>query len=111
MILEARGLYKSFGGIAAARDINLQVEDRQTHAVVGPNGAGKTTLVSQLTGQLRPDRGEILLRGVNITRSPVHRRVHLGLAHSFQITSVLMPLTLRENVALAAQSLAGRQKR
>ena len=111
MILETRNLNKSFGGIVAARDISLSVEENQVHAVVGPNGAGKTTLVSQLTGILRPDTGEILFEGKDITHTPVHRRVHLGLARSFQVTSIILPLTLLENVSLAVQSLEGHSYR
>ena len=107
MILETQNLNKSFGGIVAARDVSLSVAENQVHAVVGPNGAGKTTLVSQLTGIIRPDSGTILFQGKDITHVPVHRRVHQGLARSFQVTSVILPLTLLENVSLAIQSLDG----
>ncbi len=106
MILEVQNLNKSFGGIVAARDINLKVADNQVHAVIGPNGAGKTTLVSQLSGLIKPDSGRILLRGKDITHASIHRRARAGLVRSFQITSIILPLTLLENCALAVQSCA-----
>jgi branched-chain amino acid transport system ATP-binding protein len=77
------------------------------HAIIGPNGAGKTTLISQLTGQLLPHAGTIRLAGADITRVPAYRRSALGLARSFQITSLLLDFTTLENVALAAQAHDG----
>ena len=79
----------------------------EIHALIGPNGAGKTTLVSQLTGSLAPDAGTIHFAGRDVTRLPTHARVRLGLARSFQITSVLREFTALENVALAVQAHAG----
>jgi branched-chain amino acid transport system ATP-binding protein len=77
------------------------------HAIIGPNGAGKTTLISQLTGQLLPHAGTIRLAGADITRVPAYRRSALGLARSFQITSLLSDFTAADNVALAAQAHDG----
>jgi branched-chain amino acid transport system ATP-binding protein len=74
------------------------------HAIIGPNGAGKTTLISQLTGQLSPDSGAIHFGGRDVTRLPAWRRSRLGLARSFQITSLLPDFTAADNVALAAQA-------
>ncbi len=107
MILQVSNLHKSFGGIKASSNINLGVAAQQIHAIVGPNGAGKTTLIGQLSGVLKPDSGEIVFDGNNITRSSSHRRAHLGLARSFQITSVILPLTVLENVMLSVQSISG----
>ncbi len=107
VVLETVELQKSFGGIVATRRVNLQVRANGVHAVIGPNGAGKTTLLSQLSGSLAPDSGEILFRGRNVTRLPEHRRALLGIARSFQITSIFPDMTVLENVALAVQAHAG----
>lgn len=106
-MLRVENLCKQFGGIDAARDVCLQVEAHQLHAVIGPNGAGKTTLVAQLAGQLKPDRGAIYFCGQNITRWRAHKRARFGLARSFQITQVVLPLTLLENAMLAALPARG----
>ena len=107
MILQIQNLNKSFGGIKASSDINLQVRKGEIHAIVGPNGAGKTTLIAQISGMLKPDSGSILFNGKNITSSSTYQRAHLGLARSFQLTSVILPMTVLENVMLAVQSLSG----
>ncbi len=106
-LLKTVDLSKSFGGIEATRNINLEVRPLETHAIIGPNGAGKTTLVSQLSGTLLPDRGAIYFAGQEITRLSPHRRAALGLARSFQITSLLMSMTVLDNVALAIQAHDG----
>ncbi|MGI9318516.1 MAG: ABC transporter ATP-binding protein [bacterium] len=102
-LLKVIDLNKNFGGIVATNRLYLSVEQGQVHAVIGPNGAGKTTLVSQLSGQLRPTSGRIEFEGRNITGFSTARRARAGLARSFQITSVVMPMTLLENVMLAVQ--------
>ena len=79
----------------------------ELHAIIGPNGAGKTTLISQLTGQLLPNSGTIRFAGQDITRCRRYRRSALGLARSFQITSLLADFTAADNVALAAQAHDG----
>ncbi len=106
-VLEAVGLYKSFGGVRATDDLHLSVQAGELHAVIGPNGAGKTTLISQLCGWQYPDRGIIRFNGRDITRMPAHRRAQLGMARSFQITSLIMDLSVRDNVALAVQATEG----
>ncbi|MGA0141364.1 MAG: ABC transporter ATP-binding protein [Burkholderiaceae bacterium] len=106
-MLEAVGLYKSFGGVHATDDLHLSVQAGELHAVIGPNGAGKTTLISQLCGWQYPDQGTIRLNGRDITRMPSHRRAQLGMARSFQITSLIMDLSVRDNVALAVQATEG----
>ena len=102
-MLRISGLNKHFGGIVASEDINLEVERGRIHAIIGPNGAGKTTLLAQLSGQLKPDSGDIEFGGHSITGYGMARRAREGLARSFQITSVLLPMTLLENVMLAVQ--------
>jgi branched-chain amino acid transport system ATP-binding protein len=106
-LLRVENLVRRFGGIAATDNLSLDVVSGELHAIIGPNGAGKTTLISQLTGQLRPDAGTIHFAGRDITRLPAYRRSALGLARSFQITSLLPDFTALDNVALAAQAHDG----
>jgi branched-chain amino acid transport system ATP-binding protein len=106
-LLEVEGLSKRFSGIVASDDIQFAVEQGELHAVIGPNGAGKTTLIGQLTGEIRPDSGAIRFAGRDITALPSHRRSLLGLARSFQITSLFLDFTALDNVALAVQAHAG----
>ncbi|HHI82412.1 MAG TPA: ABC transporter ATP-binding protein [Rhizobiales bacterium] len=107
VMLTVDGLFKSFGGVVATNDVCLDVRQLETHAIIGPNGAGKTTLVSQLSGSLKPDAGSIRFRDIDITRLSAHRRARLGLARSFQITSLVMSMSVLDNVALAVQAKAG----
>jgi branched-chain amino acid transport system ATP-binding protein len=106
-LLRVEKLVRRFGGIVATDNVSLDVAKGELHAIIGPNGAGKTTLISQLTGQLMPHAGAIHLAGCDITRVPAHRRSALGLARSFQITSLLPDFTAADNVALAAQAHDG----
>ena len=106
-MLSIRDLNKRFGGITATDDVNLDVATGQIHAIIGPNGAGKTTLIEQLSGQLKPDSGNVQFNGKNILSYPMPKRARMGLARSFQITSVVMPMTLLENVMLAVQANSG----
>ncbi|MEK9833819.1 MAG: ABC transporter ATP-binding protein [Rhodospirillaceae bacterium] len=105
--LEARTLRKSFGGLTATDNLSLEVAEREIHAVIGPNGAGKTTLVHLLSGMLRPDAGDILFEGRDITRLSAPARVKQGLARSFQITSIFRDFTVLENVMLSVQAGQG----
>jgi branched-chain amino acid transport system ATP-binding protein len=107
MLLEVEGLSKRFSGIVASDDIQFTVAPDELHAVIGPNGAGKTTLIAQLAGEIRPDSGWIRFAGRDITALPSHRRSALGLARSFQITSLFLDFTTLDNVALAVQAHAG----
>jgi branched-chain amino acid transport system ATP-binding protein len=100
-------LVRRFGGIVATDNLSLDVAKGELHAIIGPNGAGKTTLISQLIGQLRPSAGTIRFAGQDITHLPAWRRSQLGLARSFQITSLLPDFTAADNVALAAQARDG----
>jgi branched-chain amino acid transport system ATP-binding protein len=106
-LLRVENLVRRFGGITATDHVCLDVVQGELHAVIGPNGAGKTTLISQLTGHLMPDSGSIFLAGRDITRLAAWRRSALGLARSFQITSLLPDFTAADNVALAAQAHDG----
>ena len=106
-VLQTSGLSKSFGAVRATEMLDLEIEAGTIHAVIGPNGAGKTTLVAQISGELRPDAGRILLSGRDITGWPVHRRARAGLARSFQVSNLLSDFTLLENVAVAVQARSG----
>ena len=106
-LLRVENLVLRFGGILATDNVSLDVTKGELHAIIGPNGAGKTTLISQLTGQLLPHAGAIHLAGKEITRVPAWRRSALGLARSFQITSLLPDFNALDNVALAAQAHDG----
>ena len=105
IILEGQGLRKEFGGLVAVGNVDIQVQEGTLHSIIGPNGAGKTTLFNLLTGNLKPTRGKVLFKGQDITDEPLHRRVHLGIGRSFQITNIFPHLTVLENVRLAAQAL------
>ena len=106
-LLRLEDLTKRFGGLVAIDSVHLDVAEGEIHAVIGPNGAGKTTLVGQINGEIRPDSGSISFAGRTITRSPVHARSLMGIARSFQITSLFLDFTVLANVALAVQAHAG----
>jgi branched-chain amino acid transport system ATP-binding protein len=106
-LLRVENLVRRFGGIVATDNLSLDVAQGELHAIIGPNGAGKTTLIGQLTGQLLPNSGTIHFAGRDITGMPAYRRSALGLARSFQITSLLPDFTAADNVALAAQAHDG----
>jgi len=106
-LLRTVALHKRFGGVVATDNVSLAIRRGEMHALIGPNGAGKTTLIAQLTGQLRPDSGTIHFAGRDITALSMPARAQLGLARSFQITSVLQDCTALDNVALAVQAHQG----
>jgi branched-chain amino acid transport system ATP-binding protein len=104
VILEARGLVKRFGAVAATNGFSIAVGQGTFHALIGPNGAGKTTAIAQLSGELSCDEGTVHFDGRDVTRLPVERRARLGIARSYQITSLFLNATALENVALAVES-------
>jgi len=106
-LLQVRGLRKRFGGLVATDGVDLDVAAGETVAVIGPNGAGKTTLIAQLSGDLAPDAGRIRFAGADVTALPAPARSRLGLARSFQITSIFREFSALDNVALAVQAHAG----
>jgi branched-chain amino acid transport system ATP-binding protein len=106
-LLEIEGLTKRFGGVVAADGISLAILPGELHAIIGPNGAGKSTLIAQLSGEIVPDSGHIRFDGLDITALPVYRRSQLGLARSFQVTTLFSDFTAIDNVALSVQAHAG----
>lgn len=99
-----QGVKKSFGGLRVCADVNLELVPGELHALIGPNGAGKTTLLNLITGLLPVDAGTITFKKQDITRFPVHKRARLGMARSFQITSLCSGFTVRQNMELAVQA-------
>jgi branched-chain amino acid transport system ATP-binding protein len=106
-LLETRDLAKRYGGLVVTNGVSLSIARDEIHAVIGPNGAGKTTLVAELAGELRPDAGSIRFDGADITGLGVAERVAIGIARSFQITSIFREFSVLDNVALAVQAHAG----
>ncbi|QPF88378.1 ABC transporter ATP-binding protein [Bradyrhizobium genosp. L] len=106
-LLRVDNLVRRYGGITATDNLSMEVVPGELHAIIGPNGAGKTTLISQLTGQVMPNSGAIYFGGRDVTHLPSYKRSRLGLARSFQITSLLKDFSALDNVALAAQAHDG----
>ncbi|OWU84791.1 branched-chain amino acid ABC transporter substrate-binding protein [Oceanicola sp. 22II-s10i] len=106
-ILSTRGLSRSFAGLRAVHEVDFDLPQGEIRALIGPNGAGKTTFVSMLIGRLPPSSGQISFDGRDVTRLSAPERVRLGMAYTFQITSVFSRLSAHENVALAARRRLG----
>jgi len=102
-ILQAKELSKNFGALKAVNQVNLEI-GKGIHSIIGPNGAGKTTLFNLLTGFLKPSTGKIFFLGKEITGLPPYEISRLGIARSFQITSIFPELSVFENVRISAQS-------
>ncbi|RWM03632.1 ABC transporter ATP-binding protein [Mesorhizobium sp.] len=102
-LLTTKGLSRHFGGLRAVDGVDFALMPGEIRAIIGPNGAGKTTFVSLLSGRIRPSSGTIVFDGADITGMPAYRRVRLGVAYTFQITSVFANLTAFDNVALPVQ--------
>ena len=100
-ILNISNLSKTFGGVVATDHLNLEIKQGELHAIIGPNGAGKTTLIAQLAGETLPDSVEIIFREENITALPPFKRSRLGIARSFQITSLMLEMDVIDNITLA----------
>ena len=107
ILLKAQGLTKDFRGFKAVNDVTLEIQRGSVHALVGPNGAGKTTLFNLLTGFLKPTSGTIVFDGQDITGLDPENIAHLGVASSFQITSLFDNLTALEHLELALCSPTG----
>ena len=103
-LLSTRDLSRHFGGLHAVDNVSFELAQGEVRAIIGPNGAGKSTFVGLICGRLAPTAGRIVFDGRDITGLPAHRRVRLGIAYTFQITSIYGNLSVYDNVALAAQS-------
>jgi branched-chain amino acid transport system ATP-binding protein len=103
-LLDTRNLCKSFGGLQAVRSVDFNIREGEIRGIIGPNGAGKTTFVNLLSGRVAPTDGSIRFRGREISAMPAWQRVRLGIAYTFQVTSVYPALSVYDNVAIAAQN-------
>jgi branched-chain amino acid transport system ATP-binding protein len=103
-VLRVQGVARRFGGVAAVDDVSLTLAAGERLAVIGPNGAGKTTLFRLISGEVPVSAGRIFLFGRDATRWPVRRRARLGLARTFQVSTLFPNLSVWDNVALAAQA-------
>jgi ABC-type branched-subunit amino acid transport system ATPase component len=99
-MLRVHGVHKSFGGVAAVRDVSFEARQGQVVAIIGPNGAGKTTLLNMISGVFPPDNGEILLDGHRLDGRPSHRVAALGVARTFQNVQLFGNMTVLENVKM-----------
>jgi len=104
-VLELKSLCKSFGGLQATREVSLRIMPGDRQAIIGPNGAGKTTLFNLITGIYPVTSGQVLLYGQDVTSWPSHRRTAMGMARTFQVTSLFPKLTVLDNVLLAIKGL------
>jgi len=102
-LLTTKGLSRFFGGLRAVDGVDFALMPGEIRAIIGPNGAGKTTFVSLLSGRIQPSSGMVAFDGADITAMPAYKRVRLGVAYTFQITSVFANLTAFDNVALPVQ--------
>jgi len=106
-ILETRKISHDFEGLWALRNVDIQIEEGERHAIIGPNGAGKTTLFNVITGTYIPSRGKIYFKGKDVTRAKPHEMVRMGMGRSFQITSTFSRLTAFENIRMAVLGKRG----
>jgi branched-chain amino acid transport system ATP-binding protein len=102
-LLATEKLSRDFGGLRAVDNVDFSLMPGEIRAIIGPNGAGKTTFVSLVCGRIETSAGKIAFDGIDITDLPAHRRVRLGIAYTFQITSIFPNLTVYDNVALPMQ--------
>ena len=100
-ILDVKGVRKSFGGVTAVAEINLEIQEREVCSIIGPNGAGKTTLFNVISGRMPPSSGSIFFNKRDITGVPVHKIVSMGMGRTFQITNIFPLLTAYENIQAA----------
>jgi branched-chain amino acid transport system ATP-binding protein len=100
-LLAVNGLHKSFGGVVAARDVTFTVMRSEMLAIIGPNGAGKSTVFNMVGGQLRPDRGQVLLDGQDITHASPQKRFRRGVGRTFQVAQTFLSMSAAENVQMA----------
>src|SRR5215475_188337 len=108
-MLQIGGLWKSFAGFVATRDVSFELRAGETHAIIGPNGAGKTTFFNLITGHLQPDKGRVLFEGRDLVGLPPQKIVRLGIARSFQRINIYPRLTVFENVQVALIAHEGQQ--
>lgn len=102
-ILVTRGLTKKFGGVTAVNDVTFSVDDRELRCVIGPNGAGKSTFFKLISGQIKPDAGQILFRGTDISKRSIRQIAGLGIGIKMQVPCLFEGLSVEENIRLSAR--------
>ena len=101
-ILTINNLHKSFGKVAAVHDLSFEVERREILGIIGPNGAGKTTAFNLITGEIRPDKGEVIFGGKDVTYDPTFKKCRMGIARTYQIPKPFVNMTVLENLLVGA---------
>lgn len=109
-LLSTRGLSKTYGGLHAVSNVDFDLPKGEVRALIGPNGAGKSTFVGLVSGRTPATSGTVTFDGRDVTALPAHKRISLGMAYTFQITSVFGKLSCHENVALAARRKLGKDR-
>ncbi|MDB4223812.1 ABC transporter ATP-binding protein [Granulosicoccus sp.] len=109
-LLSTQGLSKQYSGLQAVNNVDFSLNAGEIRALIGPNGAGKSTFVGMLCGRIESTAGTVTFDGQNITGLPAHKRIELGMAYTFQITSVFLKLSVMENVSLAVRRLPDSSK-
>ena len=107
-ILKANKLCKTFGSLAAVKDVSLDIAPGEINAIIGPNGAGKSTLISQICGSLPSDEGSVFLMGKEITNLPTEKRASLGIGRTFQISALAKEDTVLQNAILGSVGASGK---
>ena len=108
-ILKVNKLTKSFGKVAAVHDLSFEVERGEILGIIGPNGAGKTTAFNLITGDIRPDQGEVIFNGQDVTYDATYRKCRMGIARTYQIPKPFLNMTVLENLLVG--SIYGRMIR
>jgi branched-chain amino acid transport system ATP-binding protein len=109
-LLSTQGLSKKYSGLQAVNNVDFSLNAGEIRALIGPNGAGKSTFVGMLCGRIESTAGTVMFDGQSITGLPAHKRIELGMAYTFQITSVFLKLSVMENVSLAVRRLPDSSK-
>lgn len=102
-IISTKELTRQYSGLRAVNNVDFDLPEGQVRALIGPNGAGKSTFVGMLSGRIKSTQGSIRFLDQNVTEMPAHKRISMGMAYTFQITSIFANLSVHENVALAAR--------
>lgn len=106
-VIQITNLNKRFGAIQATQELSLTLNFGEIHALIGPNGAGKSTLIKQITGYLQPDEGDIQFLGQTITQMAPAQRARMGLAQTFQVSSLILEYSCLDNLLLVVQARSG----
>jgi len=101
-LLTISNLSKSFGKVAAVHDLSFEVDSREILGIIGPNGAGKTTTFNLITGEIRPDKGEVIFGGKDVTHDPTFRKCRMGIARTYQIPKPFLNMTVLENLLVGS---------